>query len=355
MREGGVFFLRAVPLIADTGKYFVTYYGVRRTLVWAGADTLVMNEDKTGLTWQIRTKQVKRVRGRANITGIVVRDSTGGSSRIVMGRVTGTPLAHITVILKERTTGEIIATTTSDTNGEFAFINLPLGNYEVLVDVSGAVLSNASSGNLTIANEDATLDISAFVNENGLSLEKSIIKAKQTITFVSIPQKTIGDAPFTLVATTSSKLGVQFTASNSHITIQGNTITIHGVGSVNITASQTGNEYYEPAKNVIQTLVVVSAQSPLTPIEKANVAIRIYPNPAQDYITIQTDKTQKVASVKVYDIMGKSYELGIRNYELGLRVDFKTLSKGEYIIILYGEKGEVLKSEKIIKELRIHN
>ena len=61
-------------------------------------------------------------------------------------------------------------------------------------------------------------------------------------------------------------------------------------------------------------------------------------------------KAQKVSSVKIYDMTGKSYELGIRNYELGLRIDLKTIPKGEYIIILYGEKGEVWKAEKVIKE-----
>ena len=49
-------------------------------------------------------------------------------------------------------------------------------------------------------------------------------------------------------------------------------------------------------------------------------------------------------------LRGKNYQLGVKNYELGLSVDLKTLSKREYIIIIYGEKGEVLLTEKVIKE-----
>ena len=32
-----------------------------------------------------------------------------------------------------------------------------------------------------------------------------------------------------------------------------------------------------------------------------------------------------------------------------LRIDLKNVPKGEYVLILYGEKGEILKREGIIK------
>ena len=52
--------------------------------------------------------------------------------------------------------------------------------------------------------------------------------------------------------------------------------------------------------------------------------------------------------MKIYDITGKNYELKINNYELGMKADIKNLPKGEYILIIYGEKGEVLKTELLI-------
>ncbi|MDI9357031.1 MAG: T9SS type A sorting domain-containing protein, partial [Chitinophagaceae bacterium] len=63
----------------------------------------------------------------------------------------------------------------------------------------------------------------------------------------------------------------------------------------------------------------------------------------------QYDKTQKVASVKIYDMMGRVVNVGAESL-LPLQIDIKALPKGEYIIILYGEKGEVWKAEKVIKE-----
>ena len=178
-------------------------------------------------------------------------------------------------------------------------------------------------------------------------------KRNATITF-TIPLVLLLEKSYILTATSNSPMPIIFIASDTNtVSIRGNTLTAKANGTVIITASQEGNAEYN-AGTAHQTRKVgrppccLPPEYFLTSIEKENSAIRIYPNPANDYITIKTDV--KISSVKIYDITGKNYELGIRNYELGLRVDLKTLPKGEYIIILYGEKGEVLKAEKVIKE-----
>ena len=53
--------------------------------------------------------------------------------------------------------------------------------------------------------------------------------------------------------------------------------------------------------------------------------------------------------IQNYELGIQNYELGIKNYELGSRVDIKILPKGEYILVFYGENGEVLKAEKVMK------
>jgi hypothetical protein len=84
-------------------------------------------------------------------------------------------------------------------------------------------------------------------------------KINQTITFSSIPAKTVGDADFSPGATASSGLPVSYTSSNTAVaTIVNGNIHIVAAGTSIITASQAGNATYNPAPNVTQTLTVVN-------------------------------------------------------------------------------------------------
>ena len=229
-----------------------------------------------------------------------------------------------------------------------------VSNTLISINSNTVTINGAGTVNITTSNTGNTNYLGAFATQILTITEaNNPNKTNPTLTFTAIPNLSIGTR-YVMTATSNSPVTIIFTSSDTNkVSIRGNTATAKAIGNVVITASQEANASFNPA-TAQQTVTVVATTTPtmypLTPIEKGNPAIRIYPNPANDYITIQYDKTQKVASVKIYDMTGKSYELGIRNYELGLRVDLKTLSKGEYIIILYGEKGEVWKAEKVIKE-----
>jgi len=83
-------------------------------------------------------------------------------------------------------------------------------------------------------------------------------KLNQTITFNALPLKTVGNIDFNPVATASSGLTVTYTSSNSSIaTIVSGNIHISGAGTSIITAFQAGDDTYNPAPNVSQTLTVV--------------------------------------------------------------------------------------------------
>ena len=82
-------------------------------------------------------------------------------------------------------------------------------------------------------------------------------KGVQTITFGTLTARTYGDAPFTLTATASSGLTVSYASSKTAVaTVAGNIITIKGVGTTNIMASQAGNALYNAAPAVVQVLAV---------------------------------------------------------------------------------------------------
>lgn len=83
-----------------------------------------------------------------------------------------------------------------------------------------------------------------------------ISKASQTIVFEPISDKQWGDVPFTISATASSGLPVTYTVVSGPATIDGNTVTITGIGTVVIRASQAGNDYYDAAVDVEQSFRV---------------------------------------------------------------------------------------------------
>ena len=90
---------------------------------------------------------------------------------------------------------------------------------------------------------------------------------KQTITFPTIPNQTFGAAPITLNATASSGLAVSYSLVSGPATLSGtndDTVTITGVGTVVIQASQAGNGTYAAAANVNKTFTVKAGLATVT-------------------------------------------------------------------------------------------
>src|SRR2546425_7284692 len=86
----------------------------------------------------------------------------------------------------------------------------------------------------------------------------AIARANQTITFSALADKTFGDADFTVSATTSSGLVVNFSASGN-CTVSSSSVHITGAGSCTITASQGGNANYNPAPDVRRAFAITKA------------------------------------------------------------------------------------------------
>jgi hypothetical protein len=111
--------------------------------------------------------------------------------------------------------------------------------------LNGSTLSPLSPGTITVT---ANLASSGQYNQASISMLVTIDKANQTITFPSLVEKKINDAPFTLAATSTSGLTVSYTSSNPTVaSITGNIVTIIGAGTTNISAIQSGNNNYNSA------------------------------------------------------------------------------------------------------------
>ena len=137
---------------------------------------------------------------------------------------------------------------------------------------AGTATVNATTGTATLVYASATLNVGSYAvradfgsydtYKSGSSNPSAngtitVNPASQTITFGTIAAKSYGDVGFNLTATASSGLPVTYESSNPDVaTISGSTVTITGIGSTDITASQAGNSNYNAATDVVQQLVV---------------------------------------------------------------------------------------------------
>jgi autotransporter-associated beta strand protein len=90
------------------------------------------------------------------------------------------------------------------------------------------------------------------------TLTLTIAKKTQSVSFEALAGKKLGDRDFQLHASATSGLTVAYTSSDTTIvTIANDIVHIKREGSVTITASQSGNEFYEPATAVSHELVII--------------------------------------------------------------------------------------------------
>jgi len=124
--------------------------------------------------------------------------------------------------------------------------------------LSEYVYPNAS-GQIAITMTPTVTGTNGYIN--CMKMEEYVVgKMNQTITFGALTTKVIGDTDYAPGATASSGLTVNYTSSNTSVaTIISGKIHIVGVGSANITASQTGDATYNAATDVTQSLTVSAA------------------------------------------------------------------------------------------------
>lgn len=163
-----------------------------------------------------------------------------------------------------------------------------------------------------------------FVDSVGFN---NLIKLDQTITFGALSNKKVNDPSFELIAYSSSRFPVSFTSSNLNVAIiNGNTVVIQGAGTTDITASQVGNEYFNPATPVTHTLIVL----PNTGIGAVtSEMLKIYPSPATGTVFIQS--TILMNNISIYDLHGMMINQYQLNSIMGI-IDISQLSKGLYFV-----------------------
>ena len=148
------------------------------------------------------------------------------------------------------------------TFGEPAFVpaatatsTLPVG----FVVVSGPAVAEGSGIALTGA---GTVVVRAVQDGNGswqpaAAVEQSftVEKQAQTIDFSALVDRVFDSGDFTLLATASSELEVEFRIVDGPATVAGQTLTMTGAGQVTVSASQPGDDDFLAADDVEHTFV----------------------------------------------------------------------------------------------------
>jgi hypothetical protein len=124
--------------------------------------------------------------------------------------------------------------------------------------VAGFLVTTTGAGSCTITASQA--GGSGYLPAPDVQQTFTIAKADQAITFNALADKFVGDAAFTVSATSTSSLPVSFAATAGDCTVTGNTVTLSTPatlpGTCTITASQVGDVNFNAATPVPQTFAI---------------------------------------------------------------------------------------------------
>ena len=237
--------------------------------ITADAKTKVYGDTDPTLTYQITSGSL--VNGDS-LSGALTRDAgeTVGTYAIHQGTLAAGSNYTVTYVSHNLSISARILSIKADPKTKVYGDADPTFTYQITSGslINGDTLTGALTraagenvGTYSILQGSLDAGINYVITYNGANL--TITKANQTITFGPLPTATVGDPPFTLSATASSGLAVTYSSDNTGVaTISGNTVTIVGQGTANITASQAGNGNYNAAPDVVQPLNVNPAPEP---------------------------------------------------------------------------------------------
>jgi Bacterial Ig-like domain/PKD domain len=117
--------------------------------------------------------------------------------------------------------------------------------------VSGSTLTLTGSGTVTV--QAAQIGNVTYAAAASATQTFSTSKASQTITFADIGKQFMSNPSVQLTATASSGLPVSYSVVSGPATVSGSTLTLTGIGTVNVQATQEGNLTYAAATAVDKT------------------------------------------------------------------------------------------------------
>ncbi|MDP3069636.1 MAG: hypothetical protein Q8N18_05075 [Opitutaceae bacterium] len=132
--------------------------------------------------------------------------------------------------------------------------------------LAGTIVTIAATPDATHRFLDWTGDASGTAPTTVVTLDRAkslqanfTAKATQTIAFTSPGDHALTSPPFSLVASASSGLPVNFSLLSGAAVLTGNSVEVTGAGPVTVQANQPGDAFYLPAPPANQTFNVIAA------------------------------------------------------------------------------------------------
>lgn len=109
------------------------------------------------------------------------------------------------------------------------------------------------------AKQFASRESGTSANRPTLTIEYTLPKSDQTITFNEIPSQILERGALTMGATATSGLDVGFSVISGPSTLEGDVLLFTGAGTVTVRASQAGDDTFNPAAEVDQSFDIINA------------------------------------------------------------------------------------------------
>lgn len=206
-------------------------------------------------------------------SGATQRAADGSPAAVVSNSPSGNPVLAFEVTITRNATG-VIST----------YVINRVEPYAVLMSCTHTDTTPNNNGVLTGAQNTATgytptyntagfAFARSYIGTGGAQAQFSNIQVAflpgvtaepQAITFAPIADRAVNAPAFNLTATASSGLPVSYQLVSGPATLVGNTLSVTGLGTVTVRASQAGNLNHLPASDVEQSFNVVKAPATVT-------------------------------------------------------------------------------------------
>ena len=69
--------------------------------------------------------------------------------------------------------------------------------------------------------------------------------------------------------------------------------------------------------------------------------VKIYPNPTTDYVQLEVQEGMLVESIKVYDMLGKEFEITYMKFQNRFKINLGELPSGNYMIVIQSQGNQI--------------
>lgn len=290
-------------------------------------------------TITVETNQgVAAVSATKEVFALTNREVPAGDTEYSVLKFKGTPsIAFSPVPAKTYGDAPFALTATADTG-------LPL-RYEVVsgpATVAGSALSLTGAGPVTVKAIHAG-DDHYEPAEAGQTF--TVNKAAQAIRFEALPPKNVQDR-VELSAASSSGLPVSYAVVSGPGVVTGNLLAFTGEGQVVVQAGQAGDDNYEAASPVSQTILLFAGDA-----RKDGIKLTVYPNPTNRVLKVKLEEKKETDYFfTIYDSQGNRVAAAVlpkSDKKVEIDFDLQCAADGYYYLMVSdGSETVVRRIEK---------